>query len=88
MEGIAIQSRPFFVLLVSCLLAILPLPSSPTADGYLTAAAAIVTTPDIPELFVPDDGPTQRRGTVAAMPAGRYPVRIKGFEVQRYRNVR
>ena len=42
------QNRPFLVLLVSCLLAILPLPSSPAADGYLTAAAAIVTTPDIP----------------------------------------
>ncbi|MCB1823992.1 MAG: hypothetical protein KDJ54_05185 [Candidatus Competibacteraceae bacterium] len=69
-------------------LAILPIPSSLAADGYLTDEAAIITTRDVPELFVPDDGPTQRRGTVAAMPAGRYPVRIKGFEVQRYRNVR
>ncbi|NMQ21357.1 hypothetical protein E4P82_20420, partial [Candidatus Competibacter phosphatis] len=71
------QNRPFLVLLVSCLLAILPLPSSPAADGYLTAAAAIVTTPDIPELFVPDEGPTQQsRSKAAATPAGRYPVRI------------
>ncbi len=71
------QNRPFLVLLVSCLLAILPLPSSPAADGYLTAAAAIVTTPDIPELFVPDEGPTQQsRSKAAATPAGRYPVRM------------
>ncbi|MDG4560754.1 MAG: M12 family metallo-peptidase, partial [Candidatus Competibacter sp.] len=71
------QNRPFLVLLVSCLLAILPLPSSPAADGYLTAAAAVVTTSDIPELFVPDDGPTQQsRSKAAATLAGRYPVRI------------
>ena len=74
------QNRPFLVLLVSCLLAILPLPSSLAADGYLTAAAAIVTTPDIPELFVPDDGPTQQsRSKAAATLAGRYPVRINAW---------
>ena len=68
------RSIPVFLFL--CLLAILPMPSSVASDGYLMDATAFVATPDIPELFVPEGGPTQRRGAMATAQAGRYPVRI------------
>jgi len=51
------------------------MPSSLAAGSYLTDETVVVTTQDIPELFVPDSRPTQRRGTSATQ-AGRYPVRM------------
>ena len=71
----AMLNRSLFVLLASCLLGMLPVPSSLAAGAYLTDEAAVVTTQDIPELFVPESGSTQRRG-MAAIQTGRYPVRM------------
>ncbi len=71
------QNRAFLALLALSLFVVSPGPASFAVEDQPNDGVAVADTRDMPELFVPDEGPAQRRSARAATrQAGRYPVRM------------